>query len=65
MNKTSKIFLVIIIILIILLGVTVYSYFDMKRTAQKNMNNYLNALGQVHELKVELDSMKNEDNIEE
>ena len=56
MNKLSKIFLIIIIVLVIALtGVTI-SYFKVRKAAQENLNNYLDALKQITELKGEMDS---------
>lgn len=56
MNKLSKIFLIIIIVLVIALtGVTI-SYFKVRKAAQENLNNYLDALEQITELKGEMDS---------
>ncbi len=43
MDKLSKIFLVIIIILVIALTVLAFSYFDMKKAAQKNLDLCLKA----------------------
>ncbi len=55
MNKLSKIFLAIIIILVIaLIGITM-AYFNVRKAATDNMNNFLNALEKVHELEVERD----------
>ncbi len=55
MNKLSKIFLAIIIVLTIaLIGVTI-SYFNVRKAASDNLNNFLNALEKVHELEVERD----------
>ncbi len=56
MNKLSKIFLIIIIVLVVALtGVTI-SYFKVRKAAQENLNNYLDALKQITELKGEMDS---------
>ena len=50
MNKLSKIFLIIIIVLVIALtGVTI-SYFKVRKAAHENLNNYLDALKQIQEL---------------
>lgn len=43
MNKLSKIFLVIIVILVIALGIMTVSYFNMKKTSQENLDLYLKA----------------------
>lgn len=43
MNRLSKIFLVIIIVLIILVGVLTYLYFDMRRIAKDNLEAYTRA----------------------
>lgn len=43
MNNLSKIFLVIIVILVIALGIMTVSYFNMKKTAQENLDLYLKA----------------------
>ena len=41
MNKLSKIFLVIIIILIVALCIMTYLYFDMKENAQTMRDSYI------------------------
>lgn len=41
MNKLSKIFLGIIVILVIVLGIMTYLYFNMRTIAKNNLNNLL------------------------
>lgn len=55
MNKLSKIFLVTILILIIALSIMTYMYFDMKKTAQKNLDSYV----EVAEKLVEINNKPN------
>lgn len=52
MNKISKIFLLIIIVLLIALIVMTYSYFKMRTSAKENLQDYLTELG-VRELLIE------------
>ena len=41
MNKLSKIFLVIIVILVIVLGLMTFLYFNMKEAAEQNLDLFL------------------------
>lgn len=50
MNKLSKIFLGIIIILVIALGIMTYLYFNMRTIAKNNLNNLLEECEEKWEL---------------
>lgn len=41
MNKLSKIFLIIIVILMIALGILTYLYFNMRKVARNNLDELL------------------------
>ena len=56
MNKLSKIFLVIIIILIIALGIMTYLYFDMKGNAQAMRDSYVSISTDLINLKGDYES---------
>lgn len=47
MNKLSKVFLVIIVILVIALGIMTFSYFNMKKAAQENLELFLKAESKI------------------
>ncbi|MBQ2835571.1 MAG: hypothetical protein IJE68_01890 [Clostridia bacterium] len=47
MNKLSKLFLGIIIILVIALGILISSYFNMKKIAQENLDMYLKSESKI------------------
>ena len=54
MNKLSKIFLVIIILLVIALGVVTYLYIDMCKVAESNKNDILDLSNKMYEIKSQL-----------
>ena len=56
MDKLSKIFLVIIIILIIALGIMTYLYFDMKGNAQAMRDSYVSISTDLINLKGDYES---------
>ena len=56
MDKVSKIFLVIIIILIIALGIMTYLYFDMKGNAQAMRDSYISISTDLINLKGDYES---------
>ena len=58
MNKLSKIFLVIIIILIIALGIMTYLYFDMKGNAQAMRDSYVSISTDLINLKGDYEKNK-------
>lgn len=51
MNKLNKIFLIIIIILIIFSTFMTFLYVNMRKTAQNNMNYFLEEVNKVYEAK--------------
>ncbi len=66
MNKMSKIFLVIIVILLIALGIITSLYFNMRTSAKTNLNYFLNEVEQKRivlqenqKLEEELEQLKN------
>ena len=56
MDKLSKIFLLIIIILIIALGIMTYLYFDMKGNAQAMRDSYISISTDLINLKGDYES---------
>lgn len=58
MGKLNKILISIIVLLIIILAIVTYSYFRVKKAAQDNLNNFLEATNQIHELEKECDSLQ-------
>ena len=62
MNKSNKVFEVIIIVLIIALIIMSILYFDMRTKAKKNLNDFLNQCEITSNLYKELDELKNNDN---
>ena len=58
MGKLNKILISIIVLLIIILAIVTYSYFRVKKVAQDNLNNFLEATNQIHELEKECDSLQ-------
>lgn len=53
MNKLSKIFLAIIIILVIALSIMILLFFNMKNTALINYSLYQSSLEQINKLESE------------
>lgn len=49
MNKLSKIFLTIIIVLVIALGIMTYLYFNMRGIAKRNLGYYVDAATALQE----------------
>lgn len=47
MNRLSKIFLIINIILVIALGIMTYLYFDMRTIAKQNLDAYVDAATEI------------------
>lgn len=62
MNKLSKIFLLIIVLLVIALSIMTFSYFKMKKFAQDNLNLYLNAESEITQLHSDYQELKDEVN---
>lgn len=64
MNKLSKIFLVIILILVIALGIMTYLYFNMRENAKYNLEELLKSAEehskQIEELNVEIANLENQ-----
>lgn len=50
MNKLNKILLIILLILVIALSVMTYMYFDMRKTAKKNLDAYVEAATKLLEV---------------
>lgn len=59
MNRLSKILTAIIAILVIALTITTYEFFKMRKSAQENLNSYLNSLEQVQQLQHQVDVLQN------
>lgn len=66
MDRRNKIFVIMIVILIVLLGIMTYLYFDMRNTARNNLDQLLqNAEDysyEMGELSNEIDALKNQIN---
>ena len=54
MNKLSKIFLVIIILLVIALVVVTYLYIDMRKVAENSKNDLLDLSNKMYEIRSQL-----------
>ncbi len=54
MNKLSKIFLVVIILLVIALGVVTYLYIDMRKVAENSKNDLLDLSNKMYEIRSQL-----------
>lgn len=68
MNKLSRIFLIVVIILSIALGIMTYLYFDMRTIAKRNLDAYVDAATSIYEIVEENNKNRNNivtDNIEE
>ena len=58
MNKLSKVFLVIIIILIIALGIITKMYFDMKKSSQLGLESTLENANLLFEANKRIDQLE-------
>lgn len=59
MNKLSKIFLGIIIVLILALGIMIYKYIDAKNAAKDNLNNFLESCAEVQKANIKIEELQN------
>ena len=59
MNKLSKIFLGIIIVLILALGIMIYKYIDAKNAAIDNLNNFLESCAEVQKANIKIEELQN------
>ena len=66
MNKISKIFLAIIVVLTLALGILAYEYINLRNSAKSNLANSLesaqelqNAYNKIQELENKINSIKN------
>lgn len=62
MNKLSKIFLVIIIILLVILGIMTASYFNMKKIAVENFNQVLESAEEKMNLYKKISELEEKNN---
>ena len=60
MNKLSKIFLVIIILLIIALTTVTMLYINMRENAKKNLTEFLNTAEKLYEANTKIDELEKE-----
>lgn len=58
MSKREKIFLTIIVILTIALIIMIALYFNMRKSAQENLNHFLDKSEEVSELNHEISNLK-------
>lgn len=65
MNKLSKTLIVIIVLLVIALATVSFLYFDMKKTAQDNLNLYLDSKEKITQLLKDNPELQNIDSLKE
>ena len=59
MNKLSKIFLGIIIVLVLALGIMIYKYIDVKNVAQDNLNEILKSAEELQKANIKIEELQN------
>lgn len=59
MNKLSKIFLGIIVVLILALGIMIYKYIDVKNAAQDNLNEILKSAEELQKANIKIEELQN------
>ena len=59
MNKLSKIFLGIIIVLVLALSIMVYKYIDVKNAAQENLNEVLKSAEELQKANIKIEELQN------
>lgn len=59
MNKLSKIFLGIIIVLVLALSIMVYKYIDVKNAAQDNLNEVLKSAEELQKANIKIEELQN------
>ena len=59
MNKLSKIFLGIIIVLVLALSIMVYKYIDVKNAAQDNLNEILKSAEELQKANIKIEELQN------
>lgn len=68
MNKSNKLYFIIILILVVALGIMTYLYLDMRNTAKHNLEELLKSAEehskQMRELSAEMENLRNQDSNE-
>ena len=59
MNKLSKIFLGIIVILVLALCIMTYKYIDIKNVAQDNLNEILKSAEELQKANIKIEELQN------
>ena len=59
MNKLSKIFLGIIIVLVLALSIMIYKYIDVKNAAQDNLNEILKSAEELQKANIKIEELQN------
>ena len=59
MNKLSKLFLGIIIVLVLALGIMIYKYIDVKNVAQDNLNEVLKSSEKLQKANIKIEELQN------
>lgn len=59
MNKLSKIFLGIIVVLVLALSIMIYKYIDVKNTAQDNLNEILKSAEELQNANIKIEELQN------
>lgn len=59
MNKLSKIFLGIIVVLVLALSIMIYKYIDVKNAAQDNLNEILKSAEELQKANIKIEELQN------
>lgn len=59
MNKLSKIFLGIIVVLVLALSIIIYKYIDVKNAAQDNLNEILKSAEELQKANIKIEELQN------
>ena len=59
MNKLSKIFLDIIVVLVLALSIMIYKYIDVKNAAQDNLNEILKSAEELQKANIKIEELQN------
>lgn len=59
MNKLSKIFLGIIVVLVLALSIMIYKYIDVKNAAQDNLNEILKSAEELQNANIKIEELQN------
>ena len=59
MNKLSKIFLGIIVVLVLALSIMIYKYIDVKNAAQDNLDEILKSAEELQKANIKIEELQN------